>query len=586
MRDENYREVDFGGNASLSRIWRLLRGRRWLALVQSVLSLGEGVLEAAILTLFARIALVTVNGQSNTLVIPIIGERGIKFAFLSLALLIVTRLALGLSVATSKGRLQFWMVRNIRLEVLHSYTRASWRSQAELDDGGLQQLLVNLPNQASSSLAGLLTHVGNLLIMVAMLSYALFADAVLTVALIASIVAASFFFLPLRRWIRSRSAEVLERQRLLSTSTVELSAMKFEVQACGIGHRIAEPIRILMAQESDLGLRLNVVKSTVVPIYTTITYLAVAAGLALLQGSSGDGLDQVGPILLVVLRSLSYGQGVQHAAIAISTLTPVLDFLRDHLASFAQRRVAWGSKPLTAIDRLELVDVSYSYEEGETVLQGASVTVMKGARVGIIGPSGSGKSTVVRLLLGLVQADSGRVLVNGLEIHDHDRDGWSQRIGVVPQSAQVLRGTLADNLRMCREGITEDDLWWALEVADLASDVRSLPDQLQTQIGAGARSLSGGQQQRLAIARAFATRPDLVVMDEPTSSIDIVSEAAVSAALERLPIGVTVIIVSHRMRILQNCDQLIVVEGGEITANGPSADVLMTSSYIANALDA
>ena len=139
---------------------------------------------------------------------------------------------------------------------------------------------------------------------------------------------------------------------------------------------------------------------------------------------------------------------------------------------------------------------------------------------------------------------------------------------------------------MYRDGISDDDLWWALGVADLTGEVRSMPNELNTMIGAGARALSGGQQQRLAIARAFATRPDLVVMDEPTSSIDAMSEAAVSDAIERLPEDVTVVIVSHRMRILRGCDRLIVVEGGRITANGPPERVLESSQYLVDALEA
>ena len=176
--------------------------------------------------------------------------------------------------------------------------------------------------------------------------------------------------------------------------------------------------------------------------------------------------------------------------------------------------------------------------------------------------------------------------MNGTPIHRYDRQMWSQRIGVVPQAARVLHGSLADNLRMYRDGISDDDLWWSLGVADLTGDVHAMPNGLSTEIGSGVRALSGGQQQRLAIARAFATRPDLVVMDEPTSSIDAVSEAAVSDAIERLPEDVTVVIVSHRMRILRGCDRLIVVEGGRITANGSPQQVLDSSQYLVAALEA
>ena len=555
--------------------------------MQSLLSLVEGLIEAAILTVFARVALTAVTAGADGVEIPLVGERSTSVTLTVLGILILIRLIIGALVAVALGHLQFQMVTAIRSQVVMSYSRGSWRSQSDLDEGGLQQLLVTLPNSASSTLSGLLTHFGHLLIMVAMLGYALFADPVLTLALIAAIVGASLAFIPLRRWIKSRSGRVLDRQRSLSTAATELSALKFEVQAFGIGERISRPLRNLIVVEGRLARRVSVVKSMVVPLYTTMTYSAVAVGLVILQGTSADGLNDVGPILLVVLRSLAYGQGIQQAAVAIASLMPILDFLRNQVESFDSHRVDWGSKSLEGIDFIRLDDVSYAYSEADgPALRDAFVTVTRGERIGIVGPSGSGKSTLVRLLLGLVVADTGNVLVNETPIHEHDREMWSQRIGVVPQAAQVVHGSLADNLRMYRDGISDDDLWWALGVADLTGEVRSMPNGLNTMIGAGARALSGGQQQRLAIARAFATRPDLVVMDEPTSSIDAMSEAAVSDAIERLPEDVTVVIVSHRMRILRGCDRLIVVEGGRITANGPPERVLESSQYLVDALEA
>ena len=107
-----------------------------------------------------------------------------------------------------------------------------------------------------------------------------------------------------------------------------------------------------------------------------------------------------------------------------------------------------------------------------------------------------------------------------------------------------------------------------------------MPAGLETRVGPGYRALSGGQQQRLAIARAFATRPEFVVMDEPTASIDALSEGAVSDAIENLPSGVTVVIVSHRMRILRGCDMLVVVEGGRISALGTPEEVESKSAYV------
>lgn len=579
------RQLGWGKGAG--RVWGLLRGNRLLSLGQILLSLLVGLSEAAILTIFARVALASVNAEADEVSVPVIGNSSITVTLLIVGVLILARLAVGLLAAATIGHLQFRIVTSLRSEVLGSYSAAWWRSQANLDEGGLQQLVVILPNSTSGSLSGLLKNFSDILTMVAMLAYAGLSDPALTLALIIAILAFSSTFIPFRRFVKSESARLIRGQMQLSSAITELSNMKVEVQAFGVNERVTRPIRNLIVDVGRLGRRLAVTKSMAVPLYTSMTYLAVAIGLVILQGASPSGVNEVGPILLVVLRSLGYGQAIQQGAVALAGIMPTLDVLQDQVESFDANRVEWGTKPLVSIESIELKGVSFTYSEADGIaLNDACVAINRGERVGIVGPSGGGKSTLVRLLLGLVPADSGSVLVNRLPIHEYDRDMWGERIGFVPQSAEVLNGTVAENLRLFRDGITDEDLWWALDVADLTRDVRVMPDVLQTKIGVGERTLSGGQQQRLAIARAFATRPDLVVMDEPTSSIDTMSEAAVSGAIERLPDDVTVVIVSHRMRILRGCDRLIVVEGGRITASGAPEEVLASSSYFVASLEA
>lgn len=576
---------EYGRESGLRRIWGLLRGNRTIAVGQSILSLLEGAVEAAVLTLFARIALSAVNGSSNNVAVPLIGGQGTTASILVLSGLIVIRLLLGTLSAIAVGQLQFRLVTRIRSEVVDAYSRTSWRAQGGLDEGGLQQLVVNLPNKASGSIAGLLKSLGQILVMVAMLSVALFTNLTITLSLMAAIVLTSLAFLPLRRWVKSQSVRVLKVQRSLSSAATEMSTMKFEVQAFGIGTRMASTIRALILRDGRLKRRLNIGKSMVVPLYTTMTYSAVTIGLVVVQSTTADGLDTIGPILLIVLRSLGYGQGVQQVVIAMAGLTPVLESLREETNRLNSNRIEWGDTNLSVIERIDIAKVSFSYAETDRVaLRNVSITFGRGERIGIVGPSGSGKSTFVRLLLGLIQQESGSVLINGSPIHSYTRATWSKQIGVVPQSPQVLRGTLEDNLRMYRDDISIEDLWWALGVADLADEVRAMPEGIKTRIGAGARSLSGGQQQRLAIARALATRPDLIVMDEPSSSIDAMSEAAISDALGRFSNHVTVLVVSHRMRILQECGRLIVFEDGAISADGPAGEVITSNPYLISTL--
>ena len=571
--------------SDLRRVARLFIGHRLYAALQTALSLLEGFLEAAILTLFARLALLTVQPGESVVYVPGVGPRAPSFALGVLLLLIVVRFIVGLTAIWSGTRLQFSLIRSFRQEAIRIYSKASWTDQNQLDEGALQQLVVTLPNGIGGQLSGLLNNFGQFCIMLAMLSYALLTDAKFTILLILVIGILTFAFKPLRKIIRQRSGKALAEQQLLSHSASELSGLKFEIQSFGIGSRIVDPMLRTVDREAWLQESASRLRGSVVPIFTSVLYLAVTLGLLILAGSEPENFERTGPILLVVLRSLSYGVALQQAASGIASIVPSLDFFERSANDLQASPIEWGDHAFHRYETLEFKDVSYEYPNShDPAVKNVTIALQTGGKIGIVGPSGGGKSTLVKLALGIIQPTSGQVLINGRSVQDFNRMNVARKVAVVPQSATVLRGSVAHNLTLFRDEISEDDMWNALRVADLEQEIRQLPDGLETVIGTGHRQLSGGQQQRLAIARAFAGRPELVVMDEPTSSVDAVSEASISKAIDNLPVGVTVLIVSHRMRILEGCDQLIVIEDGTISASGTPAEILSESAY-AQALD-
>jgi len=566
--------------SGLHRAWELLRGYRFLAFGQTAVSFIEGIAEAAILTLFARLALDAVDDSSGVVYVPALGDRSLQFAFFSLIVVIAGRVTAGMTNNLLANRLQYRLVRDIRSDAIITYGRSSWTGQSRLDEGAIQQLIVTLPNAISNHLAGLILQVGHIVIMLAMLSYAAATDPLLTVILVFVSVLATFAFRPLRKWIHRRSAEALVVQRNLSSMTAELASMKSEAHAFALNRRLDQPLLKSVERDSILQERVGVLRGAVVPLYTTLTYLAVTMGLILLANTASNDFDRTGPILLVVLRSLSYGTALQQAASGIATLVPSMDLIRDRLSDLRKHDSAWGTRSLESVNRLHFDNVSFSYfDQRNVALEGVSVSLPIGTKIGIVGPSGSGKSTFIRLILGLIQPDSGGVLVNGRNLHEYDHESWGRHIGFVPQSPAVIAGTLRENLLLFRDGIDDLALWEALEIADFAQDVRAMPENLNTEIGAGSRILSGGQMQRLAIARAFAAKPSVVVLDEPTSAIDSISEQAVTEAIDRLPDSVTVIIVSHKPRILEGCEQILVIQDSRLTAVGTPSEILDSSAY-------
>jgi ABC-type multidrug transport system fused ATPase/permease subunit len=186
-------------------------------------------------------------------------------------------------------------------------------------------------------------------------------------------------------------------------------------------------------------------------------------------------------------------------------------------------------------------------------------------------------------MLGVREPTSGEVRVNGHPMTSLDRTTWTNLSALVPQTAHIISGSLADNVRFFRE-FDDETVASAIEAAGLTADLENLPKGSDTMVGSRGIQLSGGQAQRLAIARALVSDPSFIVLDEPTASLDSKSELRVRETLARLGEDATVIIVAHRMSTLEECDRIMVVEHGRVTAFGSRDDVLEQDNFFRSTL--
>ena len=219
--------------------------------------------------------------------------------------------------------------------------------------------------------------------------------------------------------------------------------------------------------------------------------------------------------------------------------------------------------------------VYLTYPNQETyALEDVSLTVRSGETLAIVGPSGAGKTSLVDVLLGILNVDSGNVLISGILSNDAILK-WPGAVSYVPQKVAITSGTFRDNVSMgFPKKVASDDLVWAaLEVAQLAEHVRGLPQGIDTVVGHGGTLMSGGQRQRLGIARAMFTQPKLLVLDEATSSLDGQTEMDLSDSLGGLKGAATVILVAHRLSTVRNADQVVYMEKGKILARGTFSEV-------------
>jgi ATP-binding cassette subfamily C protein CydD len=194
--------------------------------------------------------------------------------------------------------------------------------------------------------------------------------------------------------------------------------------------------------------------------------------------------------------------------------------------------------------------------------------------VALVGPSGAGKSTVANLLLGFGRPDQGEVRLNGQLLGAGPLAAWREQIAWVPQAPHLFHDTIAANIRLARPAATLAEVQRAAERAHLHEFILSLPRGYATSVGEGGARLSGGQAQRLALARAFLKDAPLLLLDEPTSSVDPELEAQLEGAAAELRRGRTVLLIAHRLSSLKRADRVVVLEAGRVAASGPHASLL------------
>ncbi|WP_428071077.1 ABC transporter ATP-binding protein [Candidatus Avelusimicrobium alvi] len=313
-----------------------------------------------------------------------------------------------------------------------------------------------------------------------------------------------------------------------------------------------------------------------------VMHVIMSIGVALVIGcgsyliisgkiTSGNFVAFIAALMMLYTPLKSVGNNyisIQNSFLAIDRIFQILDLqpeIKNHPSAKELRELR---------KEIRFENVRFNYLPDKEVLHGINFTIPIGQTVALVGNSGGGKTTISNLIPRFYDLSGGAITIDGTNIKEFEQNSLRQKIAMVFQDNFLFSGTVRENILLGNPAASEETMWTALKNACLDEFVKSLPQQLDTQIGERGILLSGGQKQRLAIARAFVKDAPLVILDEATSALDNKSEHIVQKALENLMKNRTVIVIAHRLSTIQNADKIVVINDGNIAEEGTHEELI------------
>jgi ABC-type multidrug transport system fused ATPase/permease subunit len=560
----------------LPEVWVFVRPQRWLLLIGFFLMalnrLAGFVLPASMQPLYDK---VIHNGQRSLLipiVIAILGATIVQGAT-SYALTQLLSKAAQRMIAELRTQVQAHIGR-LAVSFHDANKSGSLLTRIMTDVDGLRNLMgTGLVDFAGSIMTAVIAFVLLMRISVTLTSVVL----VILLATGLSLNVAIGWIRPIYRArskiyaeVTGRLAESLGGIRVVKGYRAE--AREEEVFAGGVQRLLQNVLQTLTAT-SVMSLASTVLLGTVSAL---IIYLGVqripSPGAALVAGQMTFGMFLkfvgymamlVSPIFQIVSIGPQFSDGM-------AGLERTTEILKENVEDAdPQRTVAIG----TIRGDVAFDNVSFAYEKSRMVLHDVSFESRPGTVTALVGPSGAGKSTIIGLVAAFYTPNSGRVLVDGVDLATVRLETFRTQLGIVLQDTFLFDGTIRENVAFSRPDASEDDILAACRIARVDEFAEAFEEKYQTVIGERGVRLSGGQKQRISIARAILADPRILILDEATSSLDSESEALIQEGLSYLMRGRTTFVIAHRLSTIRRSDQILVVEGGRIVERGTHASL-------------
>lgn len=395
----------------------------------------------------------------------------------------------------------------------------------------------------------------------------------------------SFLFIPLSKKLQTKGFQkhydVLRRNSEAFQENIE---MQMEIKSYDLSSEMKSELYAKMDESERIQFKTESAGAAILGVSTLFGFISLAVvifvGTKLILNGELSVLYLIG-YFLAAIKIKDAVDSSKEGVMEIYYLTPKIQRIRE----IREQKLQQGVDCEISRFDIDVKDVYFSYNDDTKVLNGSSFTAKQGEVTALVGASGSGKTSILRLVSRLYDYDDGEILIDGKDIKNISTDSLFSKISIVFQDVTLFNTTVMENIRIGRQNATDEEVMAAAKLANCEEFISELSQGYNTIIGENGAELSGGERQRLSIARAFLKNAPILILDEIAASLDVDNEKKIQDSLNKLVKNKTVLIISHRMKSIENADKIVVLDEGKVESQGTHAELLKTSEVYKNLIE-
>ncbi len=364
-----------------------------------------------------------------------------------------------------------------------------------------------------------------------------------------------------------------DKMRDISESFQNAIELNQEIKSYGLKEKVKAQIDRQLEESENLQWKAQITQTIPITIGQTLSILPIgitaAVGLTMLSGGQVSVLNLLGYVIMAAKLS-----GAMGGVLLYLTEIFYLDARISRIGEIKNHELQGGKQIELSDFDVEVKNVSFSYQKDTQVIRHASFTAEQGQVTALVGPSGCGKTTMLKLISRLYDTDSGSIRIGGTDISEIHTENLFKYVSIVFQEVVLFNTSIMENIRLGRLDASDEEVMRAAKLAGCNEFISHLPETYQTMIGENGTKLSGGERQRLSIARAILKDAPIIILDEIAASLDVETEVQIQDGLNHLIHGKTVIVISHRLKSIENADKIVVMKAGEVEACGKHAQLM------------